>query len=211
MARWQLTEAHYLNVPGTMTEDRTLGENNKKKLVCPRHLDPNQDADWNYKEMISPNVMEGKIIVCHEGKGEPRDIVFVGEPTPGMLPIDDEAREISGRYNWTPTQGLDQDSQANSYTNQLLLGLTESLVGAREQAKSIQPVEGMSELIGTINDMMKLQAQVLAALTGKNVPVPNDKPSDPNLPPEVREFKTEGRGPSTIRDARRLAAQAREE
>ena len=94
MARWQLTEPNYLNVPGTRTQDRTQGDNIKKELPVPMHLDPNDEKQWNYKEMIAPQIMEGKIIVCYKDRGEPRDIVFAGEPTPGMLPIDDEAREI---------------------------------------------------------------------------------------------------------------------
>ena len=38
---------------------------------------------------------DGEIIVCHAGKGDAKDIVFIGDPTPDMLPVDDEAKAIS--------------------------------------------------------------------------------------------------------------------
>lgn len=208
MARWQLTEAHYLNVPGNETEDRTKGDNSKKKLPAPMHLDPNDEKQWNYREMIAPQIMEGRIIVCHEGKGEPKDIIFVGDPTPGMLPLDDEAKAISAKFSWTPSPDLDE---ANSFSHRLLLGLLTETAEAKQQAQASST--DMSELMKGLADMMKMQTQLLAALAGKTVAVVEPEPTAPKpeeLSPEAREFKPAGKGPASIRDARRLAARATE-
>lgn len=89
MARWSLMNAHYLNVPGTEWEYKETtdsGKQGRKIFPVPLHLDPNNPRDHNYP---------GEIIVCHEGKGQPKDIVFVGPPTPDMTPLDDEAQAIS--------------------------------------------------------------------------------------------------------------------
>lgn len=207
MARWQLTEPHYLNVPGTQTEDRSMGDNSRKKLSAPLHLDPNDEKQWNYREMIAPQIMDGKIVVCYEGKGEPKDIIFVGDPTPGMLPMDDEAREISSKFTWLPTETL---NEADSFSHRLLLGLLTDTATAREQAKAASMPEGMAELMKGLTDMMKMQTQLFAALTGKTIAIIDPEPApEPDLGPEHRKFDTKA-APDNIRDARRLSALARE-
>ena len=167
MARWQLTEAHYLNVPGTKWEmqltDRVTGRPKRTIFAVPMHLDPNIEGDWNHVDRIGNNILDGKIIVCHEGKGDPKDIVFIGTPTPGMLPLDDEAREISARFPWTPTQGLDEVSQAESFQQQVLVQLSDM----KDQVKAAPKAEGMSELMKAMAEMMKMQGELIAALTGK--------------------------------------------
>lgn len=85
MARWRLTEPHYINghYPGMdVTEweykeiDRENGREIRKRFKVPAYFDRDQ-------------------IVCHEGKGQRTDCVFEGDPTPSMEPLDDEAREIT--------------------------------------------------------------------------------------------------------------------
>ena len=107
MARWYLRNAHYLNVPGTEWEqketNRETGKQARKIYHVPLLLDPENPADQNYPS-------EGMVIVCHEGKGMPRDITFIGKPTPDMEPLDDEARAISEAEskNWIhPIESLD--------------------------------------------------------------------------------------------------------
>lgn len=96
MARWRLTDRHYLQVPGTEWEykesDRETGRQARKVYEIPLYLDPKDPADWNYRS-------DESIIVAN--KLDPafrRDILFVGPPTPDMEPLDDEAREISQGY-----------------------------------------------------------------------------------------------------------------
>lgn len=93
MARWQLTEAHYINakygdeaVEWEYKEiDRLTGRERRKRFLVPLYC----EEGW---------------VVCHEGSQRRDDngnigpVVFEGAPTPGMMPIDDEAREISAKY-----------------------------------------------------------------------------------------------------------------
>ncbi len=101
MARWKLVNAHYLNCVGTEWEynevDRTTGRQVRMRLPVPRHLNPYDPSDWTNRWGNKDNE-EGEIVVCHAGKGEPKDVVFQGDPTPDMVPIDDEAKAISGSF-----------------------------------------------------------------------------------------------------------------
>src|SRR5882672_11346527 len=168
MARWKLTEPHYLSVPSerwehTTTDSRT-GKPVRKMYRVPKHLDPRLEDDWNYRP--ENNNMDGEIIVCWEGKGQPRDIIFEGNPTPGMLPIDDEAKEVSGQFNWTPTQGIDEDSQRQSFYARLgdtLIDQMTELKVAREVASN----PGLDKFMETMLAMMAQNQQILSALTGK--------------------------------------------
>ena len=80
MARWRLTQAHYLNVPGTEWEyketDRTSGKQGRKVFAVPLYLP--EDA-----------------VVAYAGSEQRGDEVFLGEPTPDMEPLDAEAQKIS--------------------------------------------------------------------------------------------------------------------
>jgi len=174
MARWKLTEPHYLSVPSerwehTTTDSRT-GKPVRKMYRVPKHLDPRLEDDWNYRP--ENNNMDGEIIVCWEGKGLPRDIIFEGNPTPGMLPLDDEAKEISGKFSWTPTQGIDEDSQRQSFYARLgdtLIDQMTELKVAREVA--LNP--GMDKFMETMMAMMAQNQQILSALAGKSVVLPD--------------------------------------
>lgn len=97
MARWRLINAHYLHVPETFWEhketDRSTGKQATKKYPVPMYLDPRDSADHNYP---------GEIIVTNRvDRAFPKDILFtdgkggLGEPTPEMEPLDDEAEKIN--------------------------------------------------------------------------------------------------------------------
>lgn len=167
MARWRLTEPHYLNVPGIeweqVTTDRVTQRPVRRKFPVPQYLDPRAQDDWNYRR----DGMDGEIIVCHKDKGQPNDIVFVGDPTPGMLPLDDEAKEISGRFTWTPTQGIDDVSQQTSYQAKILQGLVEKLGEASVQSPAGAPA-GFEKFMESMAVMMQQQTQLLAMLLEKN-------------------------------------------
>src|SRR5216683_7381374 len=73
MARWKLTEPHYLNVPSSRWEhtavDSRTGKPTRKMYKVPMHLDPRVADDWNHK--YPGNEMDGEIHVCWEGKDSP--------------------------------------------------------------------------------------------------------------------------------------------
>lgn len=91
MARWKLTEKHYLYTePPTEWEqveiDLTTGEQVRRRFTVPKFIDPD---DPKFKNG------EGIVVVCQGEKGNPKDIIFLGLPTASMLPIDEEATAIS--------------------------------------------------------------------------------------------------------------------
>ena len=169
MARWRLTAPHYLNVPGTQWEykevDRTTGKPMRRVFAVPLLLDPNNPGDWNHR-----NGDSGEIIVCYADKGDSRDTVFVGEPTPDMIPLDDEAKAISASFakKWKhPIESL-----PNSYSEKVLDDLQKQVADVRTKT-SAQTVDGMQELLTAMAGMMKQNAELIAALTAvKPEPAP---------------------------------------
>jgi hypothetical protein len=169
MARWKLTESHYLNVPGTKWEftrvNQMTGRTQRHSFDVPVYLNPDLEIDWNYHEGN-----DGYIIVCHEGKGEPKDIIFHGDPTPGMLPMDDEAKAISAKFDWTPTRGTDEQSQMDSYSNQLLVGLIDKMSEAQSRISEAPAAPGLEKLLEAMAAMMQQQTQILASIaSGKPI------------------------------------------
>lgn len=96
MARFLLTDKHYLNVPGTEWEQRETDQISGKQVrkvypVC-LYLDPDDPADHNYPKHQG---FDGQIIVTTvKSKEFPRDILFIGHPTMAMEPLDPEAEVL---------------------------------------------------------------------------------------------------------------------
>lgn len=96
MARWRLTNKHYLNIQALdggpveweyVETSRDSGRRARKLFKVPLYLNPEDPADHNHP---------GMIIVAHEGPGvHPKDYIFSGDPTPDMEPIDEEAELLS--------------------------------------------------------------------------------------------------------------------
>lgn len=129
MARWRLTEAHYI-------------------FGRPPDLDA---TEWEYKETDRingrerrkrfkvPFFMEAESIVCLEGRGQPTDTIFEGDPTPGMEPIDDEARKISAEHahKWVhPIEAL----PGQGYSASLLGSLEKQLAEVASKLPNTIPV-----------------------------------------------------------------------
>ena len=104
--RWSLRNAHYLRVPelpdGTKVEwehketSRESGRSVRKLFPVPMLLDPRDGADCNYP---------GEIIVAHAVDGAHNlraDIIFIGDPTPEMEPLNEAAQAITDslRTKW---------------------------------------------------------------------------------------------------------------
>lgn len=104
--RWRLTEPHYIHVPcfpdGTRVEwehketNRESGRAVRKLYTVPLLLDPRDKADFNHPD---------DIIIARDVEGahhNPRDLIFLGDPTPGMEPLNEEAEAISNalRHKW---------------------------------------------------------------------------------------------------------------
>ena len=111
MARWKLACPHYINTVKAAKwryshQDRASGELVEKEFIVPRLLDPADPKCWTNRSTLGTPVAqggniedaEGEIIVCHAGKGLRGDIEIVGDPTPDMVPQDEEAQAISDSF-----------------------------------------------------------------------------------------------------------------
>lgn len=162
MARWRLAAPHYLNVEGTTWEykevDRTTGRQKRTNFPVPLHLDPDNPSDWNH--VYGKDA--GEIIVC-DGKDDvnAKDIIFTGEPTPDMVPMDKPAEVLSASlaHKWKhPIESL-----SGTYADAMLRDFQEELDQVRTQ-NSGGKVEGMTELLTAMAGMMKQNQDLIAAL-----------------------------------------------
>lgn len=181
-ARWKLTEAHYLKVKGIFWEhnqvDRKTGKPVRKQYPVPLFLDPLSLDDMVTHGQMDPNLPSNNpedwmIVVAHGESTFTKDVIFDGEPTPGMLPLNDEARAISEKFSkgqWQPTQGIDEESQRNSYANAVINGLLDQVHTLKENAASGgQTISGMSEFMETMQAMMKQQTEIIGMLAQAQV------------------------------------------
>ena len=90
MARWKLMTSHYLNIPGTdwvyEETDRNTGKRGRKVFPVPTLMDP---ADPTIQNRM------GDVVVTDSDTPERGEHQFLGEPTPDMEPMDDDAEKIS--------------------------------------------------------------------------------------------------------------------
>jgi len=157
MARWRLTQKHYLNIPGSEWEysetDRTSGRQARHRFVVPALLDPDSQNDKN---------REGDVVVCYEGKGQKTDITFLGDPTPDMEPMDDEAEAISAALRPRWIHPIDSLSPTGDYSGALLQTLTQQL----EQLIAKQPVAPVAAAVSP--DEFNQLKEMVAGLAEQN-------------------------------------------
>jgi hypothetical protein len=134
MARWRLTAKHYINATrhGEVTQwmreetNRDTGRVARTLFNVPVYLDPDDPRDQNYP---------GEIIVAYEKGARPKDLVFTGEPTPDMEPVDEEAQKISDttRPKWkNPIDSL--SATGGNYSEALLTLLSKQLEEAANKS-----------------------------------------------------------------------------
>lgn len=161
MARWKLMTSHYLNVPNEIWEyqetDRTTGKPVRRQFQVPKLLDVNDPQCWTNHWGNRDNA-EGEIIVCHEGKGESRDQPFIGDPTPDMIPLDDEAREISASFEniWK----IKPERVAGEYSQSLVDRFNIEMMELRARPPE---VPGLTDLIGAIKSLVETNQTVRRA------------------------------------------------
>lgn len=159
-ARWRLTSAHYLNVPGTEWEQkethRETGRQVRKLYPVPLLLDPKDQADWNYP---------GEIIVAYEGSKYPRDLIFTGPPTPDMEPMNEAAEKITetNRPHWKhPIDSIPGNDFGQTVLTQLTKQL-DAIISEKGIPKAETNTGGLPAAALT-----QLQSQV-AELMAKNI------------------------------------------
>ncbi len=171
MARWRLRTGHYLNtiiqeddkiVAGAQWEykeqDRGTGKAARKMYNVPQLLDPNDPADCNYP---------GEIIVANDfDRAFPKDIVFKGEPTPDMEPLDDAAEALSNslRHKWEhPIETLPVNGGMSSDEQAFMAKMMQSFASVQQAAPA--PNAGVS--VEEFEALKKQLAEMKALLEQK--------------------------------------------
>lgn len=181
MARWRLMNPHYLNIldpdTGEPTKweysetDRVSGKARRKTYHVPQLLDPKDPSLCN---------SEGEIIVCHEGKGTSRDIIFFGEPTPEMEPMDEEAEAISAKlmHKWThPIETLPANGGMSEAESAFMKNMMEAF--AKQVGATSQPAPNASVSQEQYDDLKKQldEMRTMMASLVPTSPIPADKPT----------------------------------
>jgi hypothetical protein len=164
MARWRLINAHYLNTV-TPTEweyketDRGSGKQGRKIFHVPLYMDPRDPADHNYP---------GEIIVSNQfDKAFPKDIEILGDPTPDMEPLDEEAEAISEslQHKWVhPIDTLPVVGDEKTWDD-LTLRMMEAFSKATGQVANLSAAPGPTAK--EFNDMKLLLEDLKAQLASQ--------------------------------------------
>ena len=173
--RWRLRTPHYIHVPmlpdGTKVEwehkeqNRDSGRTVRKMFVVPLMLDPRDGADCNYP---------GEVIVAQDLPDHihpPRqDIMFEGDPTPDMEPLNEAAEAISEkhRYRWEhPIETLPANGGMNESEKAFMENMMKAFaqqIGATQTASA--PTVPKAEF-----DALKAELeQIKAMLSGQAQP-----------------------------------------
>lgn len=146
--RWRLMTSHYLNVPGTEWEhnesDRTTGKAVRKLYAVPALLDPRNPNDCN---------REGDCVVAHAVEGlrnERTDVIFLGDPTPDMEPMNDEAEEISNglKDKWAhPIDTLPANGGMNNEERVFMETMMKAFAGQAQAPNATVPKEDYNALL----------------------------------------------------------------
>lgn len=164
MARWKLTEPHYLRVEGTRWEyseiDRLTGRPKRTQYEVPLYINPNYDDDL--RQFGQDYEAMGVIIIVSDGVDSlAKDLIFKGDPTPSMIPLDDDAREKSAKFKkiWEP-----QAEGSLTYAQEAELRWMSELDKLRMEMGKTPQVEGFKEFADSMSAMMKQQTEILAML-----------------------------------------------
>lgn len=168
MARWRLVASHYLTVEGTSWEqvevDQMSGKQIRKRYPVPLQLSIDDPSLWNDNIIRNPRgeVLGGDIVVAYKDKAHAaNDYLFTGKPTPDMFPLDDEAKEISAELETEWKMAPDAEL---SYGRRLVDRVQEEQA-AIEAKESTVKIDGLSEILQTMNTMMQQNAALIATLT----------------------------------------------
>lgn len=165
MARWKLMNSHYLNTVDPAEweyseNSRTTGKPVRRKFHVPRLLDPREPSDWTNTWGARDNA-EGEIVVCQPGKGQERDIEFLGDPTPDMMPLDDEAKAISLSFekHWR----FKPETSEASFSQSLVDGFQEEMSKIEARPTAPVQVEGLADLITVLAAQAKATQDLIAS------------------------------------------------
>lgn len=158
MARWKLMGKHYLNIPGTEWEykeqDLQSQEEVRHRMAVPRFLDP--------EDQRTKKNGDGNVVVCYDGSKQAQsDYIFVGLPTPDMVPLDEEAEELSAIEAKRGEHPIETLNGQGSYQDDILKRFMDMLAAAQTNQK---PAENISVAGVSAEAFAEMQAQVQALM-----------------------------------------------
>lgn len=171
MARWKINVGHYLHghMPGEernewMREEtnRDTGRVARKFMKVPVYIDPKDPSCCN---------RDGDCIVCHEGRGTDRDIVFEGNPTPDMMPIDEEAVELSKKFAGDYTTAENTEGGMSQVMLQQLEGV---LANTMKNAVSTKNVP--NDVLAMMNKKLEALSKQVSDLAAENASLKKASP-----------------------------------
>jgi hypothetical protein len=168
MARWRLTEPHYLNVEGVKWEymevDRTTGRQIRKQYDVPSYYHHEAEGDWNDK-------VNNWVVVSDGHNAQPRDIIFRGEPTPGMYPLDDEARAITDKHKhkWKFADKMFDLNSPGDYGTRLADHFVQMQDKVNMQMSELESkrAQGFDQFLVSMTSMMQQNQKILEMLAVK--------------------------------------------
>lgn len=157
-ARYRLKDKHYINVPGTEWEQRELNTTTKKQVrkvyEVPAYLDPDAQSDWNYPGVI--------IVASEVNEMYPNDIIFLGDPTPDMEPLNPAAKE---RVRQVKDKWVHPINTLSGTYGEGMLADLQRMLATRQQETGAKPnvlvdqltkqVEALQAQVGMLTSLLK--------------------------------------------------------
>jgi hypothetical protein len=193
MARWQLLEPHYLLLKESakweyMETDRTTGKQVRKQYVVPQYFHHEAESDWTEFTLMGNGARASGIVVVSDGhNAKSSDIIFVGSPTPGMRPLDDEAVAITSKFKdkWGLPDKMFDLNEPGEYSVKLAdyFVQQQDKVNMKITELAEQNTHGFSDFMKTMTSMMAQNQKILEVLaiksTGATPVVDNLEPLPP--------------------------------
>jgi hypothetical protein len=179
MARFRLTDKHYINIEGCDWEEkqelqskvRGRARLHKKTFVVPMYLDPKDQSDHNYPGEI--------IIATAEDRRYPDD--YITGPgfmcTADMTPLDDEAEEMMEEWkaNYKGEHAI--ESLTGTMSDDILTKLSRQLDAMNRLQPPVSPITA-SELDALKSENAELKSQINAILERLGMPTPTAKSNE---------------------------------
>lgn len=182
MAKWKLTADHFLNVICDNFGEKINYEYSETDTQTNRVRRRSWDVPMFIpKESIVTNSED--VFNAFSGDVRERPIVFKGDPTPEMMPLDDEAREISAKFEpkWRHAIESLPANHGETFSASLIAGFEKLLTEASKNsaplpnvsAKSVDP-DAFAKMQEQLATLAEQNAALNAALEGKLAELPVD-------------------------------------
>lgn len=186
MAKWRLTSDHYLNVVCDEYGEKIDYEYSETDQQTNRVRRRSWDVPMLIgREKIVTNKQED--FDAFGGDTRERPVLFKGDPTPDMQPIDEEAKAISAKLQpkWRHAIESLPTTYNGDYSASLIAGFEKLLTQAAAQQKPVElpntPAPNISNerldaMQKQIEQLMEMNMRLMAEKAGEQVPAPKAPP-----------------------------------